>query len=82
MHLLDPTGFARLFLDQTRFKKQKHPFTTISRMFFLNMDFYFTYIANFNFPHFEIEESFGLIWVKLENCRFHLQFSFWVFKGC
>ena len=27
------------------------------------MDFYFTYIANFNFAHFEIEKSFGLTWV-------------------
>ena len=31
---------------------------------------YFTY---FNFAHFEIQESFGLIWVKLQNGRFHLQ---------
>ena len=46
------------------------------------MDFYFTYIANFNFAHFEIEKRFGLIWVKSENGRFHLQFSFRVFKGC
>ena len=51
-------------------------------MLFLHMDFYFTYIANFNFAHFEIEKSFGLIWVKLQNRRFNLQFSFWVFKGC
>ena len=51
-------------------------------MLFLNVDFYFTYIANFNFVHFEIEKSFGLIRVKLQNGRFHLQFSFRVFKGC
>ena len=25
--------------------------------------------------YFEIEESFGLIWVKLQNGRFHLQIS-------
>ena len=46
------------------------------------MDFYFTYIANFNIGHFEIEKSFGLIWVKLQNGQFNLQFSFRVFKGC
>ena len=46
------------------------------------MDFYFTYIDNFNYAHFEIEQSFGSIWVKLQNGRFHLQFSFWVFKEC
>ena len=28
-------------------------------MLFSNMDF--------NFTHFEIEESFGLIWVKIQN---------------
>ena len=42
-------------------------------MFFSNMDFNFPHFANFNFAHFEIEESFGLIWVKLQNVWFHLQ---------
>ena len=37
------------------------------------MDFNFTHFANFKFAYFEIEESFGLIWVKLQNDRFHLQ---------
>ena len=36
-------------------------------MFFSNMGFDFTHLVNFNFSHFEIEESFGLIWVKLQN---------------
>ena len=27
--------------------------------------FDFTHFANFKFTYFEIEESFGLIWVKL-----------------
>ena len=49
-------------------------------MLFLNMGFNFAYFANFNYAHFEIEKGFGLIWVKLQNGRFHLQFSFWVFK--
>ena len=47
-------------------------------MLFLNMYFYFNYIGNFNFAHFEIEKSFGLIWIKLQNDRFHLQFLFLV----
>ena len=29
------------------------------------MDFNFAYFANFEFAHLEIEERFGLIWVKL-----------------
>ena len=37
------------------------------------MDLNFPHFANFNFGHFEIEESFELIWVKLENGWFHLQ---------
>ena len=39
------------------------------------MDFNFAHFSNFNFVHFEIEESFGLIWVKLQNARFHLEVS-------
>ena len=44
-------------------------------MLFSNMDFNFAYFPNFNFAHFEIEESFRLIWVKLQNGRVHLQMS-------
>ena len=39
------------------------------------VDFNFTHFANFKFAYFEIEESFELIWVKLQNGRFHLQIS-------
>ena len=39
------------------------------------MDFNFAHFPNFNFAHFEIEGNFGLIWVKLQNDRSHLQFS-------
>ena len=39
------------------------------------MDFNFAYFANFNFTYFEIEEIFGLVWVKLQKDRFHLQIS-------
>ena len=33
-------------------------------MLFLSNDFNFAHFADFNFTHFEIEASFGLIWVK------------------
>ena len=42
-------------------------------MHFSNIDFNFAYFASFNFAIFEIEKSFGLIWVKLQNGQFHLQ---------
>ena len=42
---------------------------------FYDEDFDFTHLDNFKFAYFEIEESFGLIWVKLQNGRFHLQIS-------
>ena len=35
----------------------------------------FTHFANFKFAYFEIEESFGLIWVKFQNSQIHLQIS-------
>ena len=38
---------------------QKTSIYEISRMFFSNMDFNFAHFTNFNFTHFEIEESFG-----------------------
>ena len=38
------------------------------------MDFNFTHFANF-FAYFEIEVSFGLTWLNLQNGRFHLQIS-------
>ena len=44
-------------------------------MLFSNMDFNFAQFPKSNFAHFVIEESFGLIWVKLENGSFHLQSS-------
>ena len=36
-------------------------------MCFFNVNFTFAHFANFSFAHFEIEESFGLIWVKVQN---------------
>ena len=47
---------------------------------FKDVDFNFTHFANFEFAYFEIEGSFGLIRVKLQNGRFHLQTPFWVLK--
>ena len=41
-----------------------------------NMDFSLAHFTDSNFAHFEIEESFGLIWVKLQNGRFYLQICF------
>ena len=40
---------------------------------FKDVGFNFTHFANFKFSYFETEESFGLIWVKLQDGRFHLQ---------
>ena len=40
---------------------------------FKDVDFNFTHFANFKFAYFEIEVSFWLIWLNLENSRFHLQ---------
>ena len=34
---------------------------------FKDVDFNFTHFVNFKIAYFEIEESFGLIWVKLQN---------------
>ena len=48
---------------------------SIQLRYFKNVDFNFTDFANFKFPYFEIEVSFGLIWVNLQNGRFHLQIS-------
>ena len=42
---------------------------------FKDVDFNFTQFANFKFAYLEIEESFGLILVKLQNGRFQLQIS-------
>ena len=35
----------------------------------------FTHFATFKFAYFEIEASFGLTWVNLQNDQFHLQIS-------
>ena len=42
---------------------------------FKDVDFNFAHFANFKFAYFEIEVSFGLIWVNLQNIRFLLKIS-------
>ena len=49
---------------------------SIQLRYFKDVDFNFTDFANFKFAYFEIEVSFGLTWVSLQNGRFHLQISF------
>ena len=39
---------------------------------FKDVDFNFIHFANFKFAYFEIEESFWLICLNLQNDRFHL----------
>ena len=82
MHLIHPTGLPKLSFGSNWVQKTKASINDISRMHFLNMDFCFTYIANFNFAHFEIEKSFGLILGKTTKWLISLAISFWMFRGC
>ena len=67
MHLLHPTSLRKLSFGSKLVQKTKISIYEFSRMLFSNMDFNFGHFANFNFPHFEIEECFGLIRKKLQN---------------
>ena len=60
MHLLHATGLLKLSFGSNWVQKTK---VSISRMLFSNVDFNFAHFANFNFTHFKIKESFGLIYV-------------------
>ena len=74
MHLLNSAGLPKLSFGPNWLQKTKVSIIyEISRMLSSNMDFSLAHFTNFNFAHFEIEESFGLIWVKLQNGRFDLQ---------
>ena len=42
---------------------------------FKDVGFNFTHFANFKFAYFEIEVSFGLTRVNLQNGQIHLQIS-------
>ena len=75
MHLLHPTGLIKLSFGSNWGQETKTSIYEVSRMPFSNMDFNFGHFGNFNFAHLEIEEAFGLIWVKLQNGQFHLQIS-------
>ena len=48
---------------------------TIHLRDFKDMNFNFTYFANYKFAYFEVEVSFGLIRINLQNGRFHLRIS-------
>ena len=77
MHLLNPTDLLKLSFGPNWVQETKtFIIYEISRMLLSNMDFSLAHFANFNFAHFVIEESFGLVWVKLQNGRFHLKFLF------
>ena len=67
MHLLHPIALLKLSFGSNWVEKTKSSIYEISNMLFSNIDFNFANFANFNFAHFEIEESFRLIWVKLQN---------------
>ena len=75
MHLLHPTSFLKLSFKSNWVQKTKAPIYEISWMLFYSMVFDFAHFANFNLAHFEIEESFLSIWVKLQNDWFELQIS-------
>ena len=75
MHLLHATDFLKLSFGSNGVQKTETSIYEIWKILFSKMDFNFAHFANFNFAHFEIEESFGLIWVKLRNGRFLLQIS-------
>ena len=62
MHLLQPTSLLKLSFGSNWAQKTKTFIYDISRMLFSKMDFKFAHFA-----HFEMEESFELIWVKLQN---------------
>ena len=70
-----PYSLLKLSFGSNWIQKTKISIYEISRMLFSNMDFNFAHFAHSNFSHLEIEQSFGLFWVKLQNGRFHLQMS-------
>ena len=75
MHLLHPTGLLKLSFGSDWVQETKTSIYKISRMLSSNIDFNFANFPNFDLAHLEIEESFGLIWVKLQNDLSQLQVS-------
>ena len=70
-----PYNLSKIFFWTKLYSKNKNTHLRDFKMLFSNVDFNFDHFKNFNFAHFEIQEMFGLIWVKLQNGRFHLQIS-------
>ena len=76
MYSLHPTGLQKLSFGSNWVQKRKTSTQEISAMLFPNVDFDFAHFANFNFAHFEIEESFGLIWVNYKMVDLTGKFPF------
>ena len=70
MPLLHPIDLLKLSFGSNWVQKTKTSIYKISRIF-SNMEFSFAHFANFDFAHFEIEETFGLIWIKLSYKMVH-----------
>ena len=64
------------FSHDCGFKKQ-----SIHLPDFKDVDFNFRHSTHFKFAYFEIEVSFGLTWVNLQNSHFTCKFPFSVIKG-
>ena len=75
MYLIHLTGLLTLSFGSNWVQKTKTSIYKISRKLFENTDFNFAHFANSDFANFDIEGSLGLIWVKLQNVRCHLQGS-------
>ena len=82
MHFLHPAGLLKLLFRSNWAQKAKISIYEISRMLFSHIDFNFAHFAHFNVAYFEIEESFRLIWVKLQMVNFTSKFLFRVFIKC
>ena len=65
MYLLNPIGLLKLSFGPNWVQKTKTSIIyEISSIFFSKTDFYLAHFTNFNFAHFEIEESFGTFWAN------------------
>ena len=66
---------------QKRYIRFSHDFGFKNKSIYLrdfkDVDFNFTYFASFKFAYFEIEVSFGLIWLKwpISLANFHFGYS-------
>ena len=60
MHFLHPTGLLKISIESNWVQKTKTSVYEIPRIDF-------AHFPSFNFAKFDIGESFGLIWVKLQN---------------